>query len=187
MDPAANQRVSPNRVVLVLALLLAVWLGFQFYPRPARPPARPPAPVAVESKLRAVGLADNPDWEGLPELFAVWADKIEWDNDKTQFAYWNPGSSSYSYYFEVTRANGLNRFRALSRQEIAAVEEWVVDSKESGTPPFVFRQIRHIRTEMNLPAANRSGIIVPPKPPPVKVDLVPAPLPVPPPPSIKKP
>jgi hypothetical protein len=185
MDPAANQRVSANRVVLILALLLGVWLAFQFYPRRKEPPP-PLPPVAAESKLRAAGLADNPDWEALPEFFAVWADKIEWDNDKTQFAYWNPGSSTYSYYFETSRANGHYRFRALSRQEIAAIEDLVVESKESDTPPFVFRRARHAET--STPVAGQPGIkLITPQPPSVKVELAPAPLPVPPPPPITPP
>lgn len=112
MDLAANQRVSPNRAMLILALLLAVWLGFQFYPR--RQPAPLLPPVMAESKLRAVGLADNLDWEGLPEFFAIVADKAEWKEDRTRFAYWHPVMKTYSYYFEATRGSAGFRFREIA-------------------------------------------------------------------------
>ncbi len=113
MNSPANQRVAPNRVVLILALLLAVWLGFEFYPR--NPKQTPPmSPVAAESKLRAVGLADNPDWEGLPEFFAIVADKAEWNDDRTRFAYWHPVMKTYSYYFEATRGSTGFRFKEIT-------------------------------------------------------------------------
>ena len=112
MDPAANQRVAPNRVVLILALLLAIWLGFQFYPQ--KQPAPPPIGAVPESKLHAVRLADYTDWEGLPEFFAVWASHAEWKNDRTRFAYWHPVMKTYSYFFEATRKGGSIRFREIA-------------------------------------------------------------------------
>ncbi len=113
MDPAANQRVAPNRVLLILALLLAVWSVFQFWPQPRKPvPALPP--VAAESKLQSVGLANNPDWEGLPQFFAIVADQAEWNDGKTRFAYWHPVMKTYAYYFEATRENGRVRFREIA-------------------------------------------------------------------------
>jgi hypothetical protein len=112
MNPSVNQRVSPNRVALILALLLAAWLVFEFYPRKKPAPSFPP--VAAESKLHAVGLADNPDWDGLPEFFALWADHAEWKDGRTRFAYWHPVMKTYSYYFEATRSGEGVRFREIA-------------------------------------------------------------------------
>ncbi|HWA26366.1 MAG TPA: hypothetical protein VG734_11945 [Lacunisphaera sp.] len=100
-------------MILVLAALLAIWIGFQFHPqRKGSPP--PLAPVQAESRLRSVGLRDNLDWDGLPEFFAIVADKAEWKDGKTRFSYWHPVMKDYSYYFEATRENGRVRFREIA-------------------------------------------------------------------------
>ena len=112
MNPQVKQRVSPNWVALSLALLLAVWLGFQFLPQ--KKPALPPVMAVAESKLHAVGLADNPDWEGLPEFFAIVADKADWREGRTRFAYWHPVMKTYSYYFEATRDGERVSFKEIS-------------------------------------------------------------------------
>jgi len=105
-----NSRIPANQVGLVFALLLAVWLAFTFIRRIEKP-APAAAPVVAESKLHAVGLEDNPDWEGMPEIFAIWADHAEWQDGKTRFAYWHPGTKTYSYYFEAVRISGGFRFK----------------------------------------------------------------------------
>lgn len=131
------------------------WLVFLFLPvsrkpKPAAPAALPP--VAAQSKLEAVGLANNPDWQGLPDYFAIWADKLSWKDDRTRFAYWNPGSQSYSYYFEAERSAGTYRFRSLTRRELDETQGEYVDPNddrgftfempeqvgESPAHPFVF-------------------------------------------------
>jgi hypothetical protein len=106
-------RIPANQVGLVFALLLAIWLAFTFIPRSEKP-APAVAPVVVESKLHAAGLEDNPDWEGLPEIFAIWADHAEWKEGKTRFAYWHPVMKSYSYNFEADRVKGGYRFREIA-------------------------------------------------------------------------
>lgn len=190
MDPGVNQRVSPNRVVLILVLLLVVWLSFQFYPRKKSAPSFPP--VAAESKLRIAGLADNPDWDGLPEQFAVWADKISWNDDKVRFAYWNPGSRSYSYFFEAKRVKGMYRFRAVSLQEPSreADEFYTEDGlevtddfrleTESPTHPFVFPRpwLRIPTNAITLPLQPK--VVPVHTKPTVPIDLKSAPLVVPP-------
>ncbi len=190
MNPAANQRIAPSRVLLILVMLLAVWLGFQFYPR--KKPVPPMVPVAAESKLRSVGLADNPDWDGLPEQFAVWADKISWNNNTVRFAYWNPGSRSYSYFFEARRRDSKYRFRAVSLQEPSNeandfyaeegldVSDDVRRDTESPTHPFVFplSGLRLPTNAVTIPLPHR-GVPVYTKPT-VPIDLKPAPLVVPP-------
>lgn len=111
MSLPVNQRVAPNRVALILALLLGVWLAFQFYPRKKPAPSLPP--VAAESRLRIAGLADNPDWDGLPQIFAIWAEQSEWKDGRTRFAYWHPVMKTYSYYFEATRDGASFRFKEI--------------------------------------------------------------------------
>ncbi len=113
MNPPVIQRVSPNRVALILALLLTAWLVFEFFPHKGKP-ALSVAPVMAESKLHAVGLADNPDWDGLPEFFAIVADKAEWKDGRTRFAYWHPVMKTYSYYFEAIRSGEGVRFREIA-------------------------------------------------------------------------
>ena len=112
MSGSDSHRIPPNRVALSLVLLLIAWLVFSFHPGEQKPPPAAPLPV-IESKLRAVGLEDNANWEGLPELFAVWEGHAGWKEDKAQFAYWDQWSRSYSYFFEATRVNGKVTFRSI--------------------------------------------------------------------------
>jgi hypothetical protein len=112
MNPSVNQRVAPKWVVLILALLLGVWLVFQFYPR--KKPVPPLPPLAAETKLNAVGLANNPDWDGLPEFFAIVENRAEWKDGRTRFAYWHPVMKTYSYYFEATRDGTGFRFKEIA-------------------------------------------------------------------------
>lgn len=191
MDPAANQRIAPGRVLLIMVLLLAVWLIFQFWPQKKPAPA-PLPPVQAESKLQAVGLANNPDWDGLPEQFAVWADKISWNDDTVRFAYWNPGSRSYSYFFEAKRVKGKYRFRAVSLQESSSeandfyaedgleVTDDVRLEIESPTHPFVFPRpwTRIPTTAVTLPLPSRVVPVY--TKPTVPIDLKSAPMVVPP-------
>lgn len=106
---------------IVLLLVVGAPLAFFFLVTPEEP-ADESAPAVVKlppSKLAAVGLRENRDWDGLPEMFAVWADKLEWRYDKVRFGYWNPGTSSYSYFFEANRRSGKLRFREVSRAEFS--------------------------------------------------------------------
>ncbi len=192
MDTRVNQRIAPNRVALIGVLLLAAWLVFEFYPRPAKS-VPPVAPVVTESKLNTVDLADNPDWAGLPEFFAVWADKLEWDDEKTLFAYWHPGSKTYAYYFEAIRHGGSYRFRVLTGEELTKALRYSFDEaenditaetlnqqKEPTTHPFVFvsdflmkvtPSRRHIDHSEDRPPA------LPAKAPPrIGVDISPVPM-----------
>lgn len=65
------------------------------------------------SKLQAVGLRENRDWDGLPEIFAVWAPRAYWQNDRARFAYWNPGTESHSYFMEARRTPQGYRFKEI--------------------------------------------------------------------------
>jgi len=183
MPKGVNERVSPGRVVLILTMLLAVWLGFQFFPRRREPPPTL-APVKAETRLRAAGLADNPDWAGLPELFAVWADKVEWEGNTVHFAYWHPGARAYAYFFEAIRRDGRYRFQVVSPQRLAE-EGYQAENgddpaqlarreTEASTHPFVF--LHRVRLE----SLRASPVIIAPLPEPAKssipVELKPSPL-----------
>ncbi len=104
-------------------------------------------------------MENNPDWQGLPDYFAIWADTLDWVENKTRFAYWNPGSSSYSYFFEATRETTGTRFRAISAQmagigatprdgDLLFEEDELAEYAEnreanSPTHPFVFSKKFH--------------------------------------------
>lgn len=120
----SDHRIPANQVVWLLAGLLAIWVGWLFVPKSEKPRVVS-QPVMTESKLRAVGLPDNPDWEGLPELFAVWSAQAPWQDGKVQFAYWNPGAHAYSYFFEAIQSKGLVRFRVLSTVEALQRKEFI--------------------------------------------------------------
>ena len=178
----SDNRIPANQVVWLLAGLLAIWVGWLFLPKFEKPRVVS-APVVAESKLRAVGLPDNPDWDGLPELFAVWATQAPWKDGKVQFAYWNTGAHAYSDFFEARQEAGRVRFRVLSRTaalqrkealgegglffltdtdrtaaEIAAVDL----GTDSPTHPFVFfqeippaRAVPQISNPSPLPAVEK--------------------------------
>jgi len=177
MGPRVDQRISPNRVALVLVLLLAAWLVFQFLPRKGKPvPAM--APVAAESRLRSVGLADNPDWEGLPEFFTLMAAKAEWKDGRTRFAYWHPVMKTYSYYFEAIRDGADFRFREIA-EPCDENYEWDPDAPAESP----LRLFLPGKPELIVVPVTRTdhGVLARPSPEKVEIELPsPQPLPVPP-------
>ena len=107
-------KFSAAKTAFILLFLLVVWLAFVAVPARKETVKRVLAeedPFAL--KLRAVGLPNNPDLGGLPEIFAIWADKAEWKEGKTKFAYWHPGMKTYAYHFEATRVEGRIRFAGI--------------------------------------------------------------------------
>ena len=159
MNARNKSRFRPKQAGWIAVAIFAAWLVFLLVPAPRK--AKPPAstelpPMAAQSKLESVGLTNNPDWQGLPGYFAIWADSVEWVGGKTRFAYWNPGSFSYSYFFEAARGNSEIRFRAISardagvgdaplegglfldEEELAQYAE--ARKADSPTHPFVFSQ-----------------------------------------------
>lgn len=109
-------QLSAAKTGWLFALLFFGFLVFLFVPGPRDPESLPAATFVKPppSRLVALGLSDNPDFEHLPEYFALYADKADWRNDKTIFAYWNPGSNSYSYFFEVVRTSRGYHFKELA-------------------------------------------------------------------------
>ena len=110
----AIERTSAAKAGWVVLLLMGAWLIFVFVPWPSKTVANK-ASVKLEppSKLAQVGLPDNVDWDGLPEIFAIWADRAEWKDGRTRFAYWHPVMKTYSYYFEAVQVDGSVRFREI--------------------------------------------------------------------------
>ncbi len=112
--PASEGNFAAKAGWLII-LLVSGWLVFLLLPRPENEPAaKPPEVPSPPSSLVRAGLRDYTDWEGLPEIFAVWADKAEWKDSKTRFAYWHPVMKTYSYYFEAVRVNGSYRFKEIA-------------------------------------------------------------------------
>src|SRR6218665_3764229 len=106
MNAGASERLSVAKTGWVIAALIVGWTLFLLLPfgRQEEPtPARVPGEHPVEAELAAVGLRYNVDFVGLPQYFAIWADRIEWKGNETEFAYWNPGTRSYSYIIRATR------------------------------------------------------------------------------------
>ncbi len=127
---------------IVLVLVVGAPLAFFYLTTPKErevPPEvlrekRPP------TKLEAVGLRDYRDWDGLPEIFAIWADRAYWKNDRTRFAYWNPGTSTYSYFFEARRTAKGYRFREIPEPRDAGFQ-WDPDATDD-TPLRLYLPIR---------------------------------------------
>lgn len=115
MNDSASENISAAKAGGLVVLLLAGWLAYQIISEAPKTPVAPsPMPSSPPSSLVRSGLRDYTDWVGLPEIFAVWADKAEWKDGKTRFAYWHPVIKDYSYYFEATRAGGGYRFREIA-------------------------------------------------------------------------
>ncbi len=112
-SPAASPRSPVAQAGWIVAVLLLGWVGFIFLPfgGPKDPEPLPPPPPRPPSELRKVGLRDNVDWEQMPGIFAVWADRAEWKNDRTLFAYWNPSAQDFTYHFEAIRTADGYRFK----------------------------------------------------------------------------
>src|SRR6188768_187130 len=117
MNAQASERMSAAKTGWVIVLLMVAWAAFLVLPFGREEKSEAPK-VAVaqpgEAELAAVGLRYNVDWIGLPQYFAVWADRIAWAGNQTVFAYWDPSSRSYAYQFEAIRAGRGHRFRLLS-------------------------------------------------------------------------
>ncbi len=148
MKAPVLEPTSAGKAAWVIIVLVLAWVAFMFAPVPRHPsaPANEPVRSRPESPLEAVGLRDYVDWQGLPDFFRVWADSAEWHGDRAWFAYWNPGTRSYSYFFEVTREAGTYRFREAGPAEVsralhlksAELETLALATDPSPTHPFVF-------------------------------------------------
>lgn len=115
MKPPALERTSAAKAGWLVILLTVGWMALVLWPVPAEPPAAKPASIPLPaSSLTRAGLREYTDWAGLPEIFAIWADHAEWQNNRTRFAYWHPVMKTYSYYFEAVRVAGGYRFKEIA-------------------------------------------------------------------------
>jgi hypothetical protein len=103
--PPASSQIPLGKFAwpVVGAVLLAPLLFFALVTPMEQPEAVPPRLELPPSKLKAAGLRENRDWDGLPDIFAIWAPRAHWQADRTRFSWWNPGTESYSYFFEARR------------------------------------------------------------------------------------
>lgn len=127
---------------IVLLLVVGAPLAFFYLTTPKEREVPPEAlrEKRPPTKLEAVGLRDYRDWDGLPEIFAIWADRAHWKNDRTRFAYWNPGTSTYSYFFEARRTAKGYRFREIPEPRDAGFQ-WDPDATDD-TPLRLYLPIR---------------------------------------------
>lgn len=191
MTALATERTSAAKAGWIIGLFFLGWLAFLFGPL-AKSGTKEVRPVVTmpPSKLRAVGLPDNPDLDGLPELFAVFSESAEWKGDRTQFAYWHPTNRAYSYFFEAIRKNGKIRFRPISKAEALASKAYLKDGvyykadplldasqtaetifeSESPTHPFVFFHSLDI-PRIHVPPRPPSSRSFSPVQPPVSVPI----------------
>ena len=106
-------KISAAKTALILLFLLAVWLAFFALPSRKNIGVQIPRGDSGATKHPLLGLSDNPDLGGLPEIFEIWSAKAEWINGTTRFAYWHPGMKTYAYYFEAVRNDQGVRFREI--------------------------------------------------------------------------
>jgi len=173
------ERTSAAKAGWVVAALTIGWLVFLLLPGPvAEKIPRPPPPPLPSTSLTRAGLPDYTDWAGLPEIFGIWADKAEWKDRKTRFAYWHPVTKSYSYYFEAIRIEGGYRFREIAEPRDENYE-WDPGAPED-SPLRLFLPRNPELIVVPVTRADR-GALVHQAPKKVDVELSPPqPLPVPP-------
>lgn len=180
MKKPVLERTSAAKAGWLVAALTIGWLVFLLLPAPIeeKTPRRPAAPLTATSLTRA-GLAEYTDWAGLPEIFAIWADRAEWKEGKTRFAYWHPVMKNYSYYFEAIRVEGGYRFREISEPRDEDYE-WDPGAPED-SPLRLFLPRRPDVLLVPITRTDRGGVLVQPAPKKVEIELAPPqPLAVPP-------
>ncbi|HVT72862.1 MAG TPA: hypothetical protein VHD61_06980 [Lacunisphaera sp.] len=181
MKTAGLERTSAAKAGwLVIALTLG-WVVFIFLADSSTPPPPEPAKITVPaSSLQKAGLRDYVDWEGLPEIFAIWADHAEWKGNRALFAYWHPVTKKYSYHFEARRVNGRYRFREISEPRES---EYYLDESLGDDCPIRFYKANPVPSAHAFDGDVVKDALVPanPAPPPAKVPVeLPARGPVPP-------
>ena len=128
MNAPSLERTSAAKAGWLIIVLTVGWMVFVLWPDPESEPAPKAAPIPppVTSLTRA-GLRENPDWEGLPEIFAIWADRAEWRNGRTRFNYWNPVTNVYSYTFEARKTKGGYMFKEVDETDQLTMGEMLAE------------------------------------------------------------
>lgn len=169
---SANSKVPLGKFAwLVLAAVIAAPTAFFLLVTPKEPdePPVPPTEKRPLSKLESVGLRDYRDWDGVPEIFAVWADKAHWENDRTRFAYWNPATRSHSYFFEARRTPKGYRFREIPPPRDEGFE-WDPDA----TDDIPLRLYLPVKPDIPVPVLKPDkGMLHRPGPEKVDIDVAP--------------
>jgi hypothetical protein len=146
-SPAPRSSDSPRLVAWIVAgCVVAGPLLFFALVTPPQPPEEPASvlpPPSSPSPLAAVGLRENRDWEGLPEIFAVWADRAHWVGGRTRFAWWHPGAQAHRYFFEARRTPSGIRFR-----EIAEPKDYLFEWDPRAAPDSPLRLYLPIEVEV---------------------------------------
>lgn len=153
---------------LVLLAVLGAPAGIFYLATPKDPLPAPPPIQAPPSKLRAVGLRENRDLDSLPGTFAVWADRAHWRNDRTRFAWWNPGTQRHDYFFEARRTAAGYRFREIPEPQDRGFE-WDHDAPEDN-PLRLYLPVR-ARLEDPVKPLERNAPPSADSPPRVSVDV----------------
>jgi hypothetical protein len=152
MNTPALERTSAAKAGWLIIVLTVGWMAIVLWPGgPELPAAKPGAVPLPASSLTRAGLRENPDWEGLPEIFAIWADKADWKDNRTRFAYWHPVMKTYSYYFEAARSARGYLFREIA-EPLDPVYFW--DDSLGDECPIRFylsRSVRVLNAPVRLP------------------------------------
>lgn len=179
MVSQASARLSAAQTGWVIALLMTGWALFLILPfgrEDAAAAPKIPVERPGEAELAVAGLRYNVDFIGLPQYFAIWADRIEWMGNETEFAYWNPGTSSYSYVIRATRI-GEKQYRFRHMRTEPAVNQASNAVPESETHPFIFPVAKAPALEESAGTQTESPILRPAvETPRANVRLEPAPL-----------
>lgn len=171
MKPANSQIPLGKFAWLVLAVVIAAPTAFFILVTPKEPDELPAPSVEKRppTKLESVGLHDYRDWDGVPEIFAVWADKAHWENDRTRFAYWNPATRSHSYFFEARRTPKGYRFR-----EIPAPRDERFEWDPDATDDIPLRLYLPVKADIVVPVSKADkGTLHRPEPRKVDIDVAP--------------
>lgn len=154
---------------LMLVLIVGAPLAFFYLATPKTRDEVPAAPRERRplTKLESVGLRDYRDWDGMPGIFAIWADKAHWKNNRTRFSYWNPGNQSYSYFFEARRTPNGYRFREIAEPHDRDFE-WDRDAGDD-SPLLLYLPVRARPEDPVKPL--EKAIFPTPEPPKIPVDV----------------
>lgn len=142
---------------IVLVLVLGAPLAFFFLATPKEREAESDTPPQKRelTKLESVGLRDYRDWDGVPQIFALWAGRAHWKNNRTRFSYWNPGTNSHSYFFEARRTTNGYRFREIPEPRDAGYE-WDQDAGDE-SPLRLYLPVRRRPEDPVTPLETRES------------------------------
>ncbi len=173
MKAPALERTSAAKAGWLIIVLTAGWMVFVVWPgSPEAPAAKPPSIPLPASSLTRAGLREYADWEGLPEIFAIWEDKADWKDNRTRFAYWHPVMKTYSYYFEAVRTAKGYHFREIAEPHDAD-HYWDESLGEECPIRFYKPTVAYTTPLVDRPGINKrsAGVHVSADPARIEVDI----------------